>query len=93
MRSISVRSLRSSLAATLSRVQSGERVVIVRHGKPVAELAPIGATDPRERKLSALAAEGILIRARRRWTPPHGFKGFPQLKGVNLAAQVLRDRR
>jgi len=93
MRKLSVRALRASLAATLARVESGERVVIVRRGKPVAELSPVSGADPMERKLNALAAAGTLIRARRRWTPLKGFKGLPEFKGVDLAAQVIRDRR
>jgi prevent-host-death family protein len=46
----------------LDRVQDGERVVITRHGKPVAELRPLQALSWEERKarlleISARAAQ------------------------------------
>ena len=37
---------RNHLSRLLRRVQAGERFVITRHGRPVAELIPFGAADP-----------------------------------------------
>lgn len=36
---------RNQLSRLLRRVQAGERFVITRHGRPVAELIPFRATD------------------------------------------------
>ncbi|WP_419933964.1 type II toxin-antitoxin system Phd/YefM family antitoxin [Candidatus Palauibacter sp.] len=36
---------RNHLPRLLHRVQAGERFVITRHGRPVAELIPFGASD------------------------------------------------
>ena len=37
---------KTHLPRLLRRVQTGERFVITRHGRPVAELIPFQATDP-----------------------------------------------
>jgi prevent-host-death family protein len=37
---------RNHLPRLLRRVQTGERFVITRHGRPVAELIPFRTTDP-----------------------------------------------
>jgi prevent-host-death family protein len=37
---------KTHLPALLERVQKGERFIITRHGKPVAELAPFRGHDP-----------------------------------------------
>ena len=94
MGEIQVRRLRDHLADTLARVQEGERIVIMKHRRPVAELVPVGKGDTLERRLDAFAARGMMIRARRRASVlGKGFKGFPALNGTRLVAQVLKDRR
>ncbi len=37
---------KTHLPKLLERVEKGERFVITRHGKPVAELVPVAARDP-----------------------------------------------
>ncbi len=39
---------KTHLPRLLRRVQTGERFVITRHGRPVAELIPFRTTDPDE---------------------------------------------
>jgi prevent-host-death family protein len=46
---------KNTLGALLDRVERGEEVVITRHGKPVARLAPCGAAIDREGAKAALA--------------------------------------
>jgi len=41
MGNVSIRDLRNSGGAIVERVTSGERVIITRSGKPVAELRPL----------------------------------------------------
>ena len=56
MTSIGVRELRQDASRWLREVEDGGDVVVTRHGRPVARLVPIGATDGVE----ALLAEGQL---------------------------------
>lgn len=37
---------KTHLSKLLDRVEKGERFVITKHGRPVAELVPVGFTDP-----------------------------------------------
>jgi prevent-host-death family protein len=37
---------KTHLSKLLERVEKGERFIITKHGRPVAELVPIGFTDP-----------------------------------------------
>ena len=45
---------KTHLPKLLERVQKGERFVITKHGRPVAELGPVAARDP-QAALAALA--------------------------------------
>jgi len=51
---------KNTLGALLDRVEQGEEIVITRHGKPVARLAPCATGVDRER------AEAVLARIRAR---------------------------
>ena len=42
-----VRTLRNDYARLLACVEAGETVTIIRHGKPVAQLTPLPATEQR----------------------------------------------
>lgn len=53
---------KNTLGALLDRVEQGEEVVITRHGKPVARLAPCSATVDRDGAKAAL--DRIRVRAR-----------------------------
>jgi prevent-host-death family protein len=37
---------KTHLSKLLERVEKGERFIITKHGRPVAELVPVGFTDP-----------------------------------------------
>lgn len=41
MKSVAIQDLKPRLSSVLADVESGETVVITRHGKPVARLAPV----------------------------------------------------
>lgn len=43
---IGVYEAKTHLARLLARVEKGERFVITRHGRAVAELVPVGRRDP-----------------------------------------------
>ena len=38
--------MKTHLSSLLERVEKGERFTITRHGRPVAELVPVGAREP-----------------------------------------------
>jgi prevent-host-death family protein len=52
---------KNTLGALLDRVERGEEVVITRHGKPVARLAP--CTTAIDRKAAEAALDRIRVRA------------------------------
>jgi prevent-host-death family protein len=60
---------KNTLGALLDRVQTGEEIVITRHGKPVARLIP--ETGTRNRDAARAAARRLRARAKgaRRDTP------------------------
>jgi prevent-host-death family protein len=47
-RTINVQEARTQLSALLARVAAGERIVLARHGKPIAQLVPLDPTPRRE---------------------------------------------
>jgi prevent-host-death family protein len=53
---------KNTLGALLDRVEQGEEVVITRHGKPVARLAP--CTTPLDQDSARAALDRIRLRAR-----------------------------
>ena len=44
---VNVQESKTHLSALLARVAAGERIVLARHGKPIAQLVPL---DPRPRR-------------------------------------------
>jgi prevent-host-death family protein len=58
MREVGAFEAKNTLGALLDLVQAGEEVVITRHGKPVARLAPVVDADVR-RARARRAAEAI----------------------------------
>jgi len=61
MTQIQIRVLRRQLAATLASVERGERVVVLKRNRAIAQIIPVGSRDPVDRKLDLLAAEGCVI--------------------------------
>ncbi len=47
-RTINVQEAKTHLSALLARVAAGERIVLARHGKPIAQLVPLDPTPRRE---------------------------------------------
>lgn len=55
MSPISLEELQQDPAALLDRVQAGEHLVVVRDGRPVAELRPVVASQPAPRPFGLCA--------------------------------------
>lgn len=47
-RTINVQEAKTHLSALLARVAAGERIVLARHGKPIAQLVPLDPTPRRQ---------------------------------------------
>jgi prevent-host-death family protein len=94
MATISTRRLKDRLSSYLHRAEAGERVVVLRDGKPVAALVSVedaGALDE-EARLAALAARGVVTLPRRR--DEKAFTGRPvPARGKPASAMVIEDRR
>ena len=56
MLQISVEEMQKELPFYLRRVEAGETVVIIREGKPIAELTPMQSTQPQQKRPYGLAA-------------------------------------
>ena len=44
MKSVSFTTFRTNASALLDEVEQGETVIVLRHGKPVAEIHPVGSS-------------------------------------------------
>lgn len=73
---------KTHLPKLLERVEKGERIVITRHGRPVAELVPIARRDT-----AAIAKALADLRALRARLARKGVR----LAGVLRAGESLRD--
>ncbi|MGH3675576.1 MAG: type II toxin-antitoxin system Phd/YefM family antitoxin [Mycobacterium sp.] len=67
MRSVTVRELRNKGGEVLERVEHGERVIVTRDGRAIAELRPL----PRR---SARPAELVERRRRLPWVDPEALR-------------------
>jgi prevent-host-death family protein len=73
---------KTHLPKLLERVEKGERIVITRHGRPVAELVPVARRDTAA--IAKALADARALRARL------ARKGV-RLAGVLRAGESLRD--
>ncbi len=54
-RTVGAHDAKTNLSQLLDRVESGEAIIIMRHGEPVARLVPFSETIDREKVESAIA--------------------------------------
>jgi prevent-host-death family protein len=69
MITVGIKTLKNKISEYLRLVEKGERIVITKHHKVVAEIVPplLKVSDSAcERKMNELAAEGKIIRAKRK---------------------------
>ncbi len=95
MPTVSTRVLKDQLSTYLHRAESGERIVVLRSGKPVAALVSLGDVQEQDEttRLAALEARGLVIRPRKS-TQRKPFQG-PAVPARGRAASdmVIEDRR
>jgi prevent-host-death family protein len=93
MFTVSARVLKDELSSYLQRAESGEEIVVVNDGRPVAALVPLsrlqGATE--QQRLAELASHGLVVLPRR--TDRAAFKGpvFP-CRDKLVSYMVVEDR-
>jgi prevent-host-death family protein len=87
-RSTGIRELRGELADAVRRAAAGQRTVVTRSGRPVAQLGPLDAEAP---DLERLLGSGAVIAPRRtsEWRAPEPVSVWA---GVRID-QVLRELR
>ena len=86
---VGARELKTRLGTYLRRVRQGQTLVVTDRGQPVAELRPLGTKQGLEAVLSALAARGLVTRARARSLPY--FRPI-ESRGPSAESAVLEDR-
>ncbi len=57
---VTLHAAKAQLSRLIDRANSGEEVVITRHGRPVARLIPVNQAKPR-RKIGLLEGQGFWI--------------------------------
>lgn len=60
MSTVSLRELQRNPDATLDRVEAGEHLVVLRGGRPVAELRPVPAAQPKPRPFGLCAGAFVV---------------------------------
>jgi prevent-host-death family protein len=87
-RSSGIRELRGELPEAVRRAAAGERTIVTRSGRPVAQLGPLDADAP---DLERLLGSGAVIAPRRtsEWRAPEPVAVWA---GVRID-QVLRELR
>lgn len=64
MSEVGVYEAKAKLARLIQRAERGERIVITRHGKPVAELGPVRGRTPQEIEKAIETLEAFRARLR-----------------------------
>ncbi len=95
MAPVSTRELKDRLSAYLRRAESGERILVMRNGRPIAALVPLAevAGLDEEGRLRQLAAQD-LVQLPESSAPP-SWLSTPRIptRGKPVSEMVLEDRR
>lgn len=90
MREIGVKELKASLSEALRTVESGERVTVTRHGRPVAELGPPSrAEETPDQHMRRLIADGAVTPATK---PAPTDAPTPIVTGKSASDFILAER-
>ncbi len=95
MTSVSTRILKDQLSSYLHRAENGERIVVLRGGKPVAVLVSLDDVHDQDEAMCLAALEARDLVTRPRKTSSEGaFQHPPVAARGKLASQmVVEDRR
>lgn len=94
MVTVSTRVLKDRLSSYLHRAEGGERVVVLRSGKPVAALVSLRdlPANDEEGRLAALEARGLLNRPEEGRKARFSATRVPA-RGRSASEMVIEDRR
>jgi prevent-host-death family protein len=89
MLTVGIRELKTNLSRYLSKVKSGEKIIITDRKQQVAIITPIGRESDEEKALK-LAARGIAY-----WSggKPAGLPVRMVSRGKTVSEAILQDRR
>jgi prevent-host-death family protein len=94
MSTVSARVLKDELSSYLQRAESGEEIIVLHDGRPVAALVPLSQlqSGTEQRRLAELASRGLVALPRR--TEQTAFQGpvFPS-RGKLASEMIIEDRR
>ena len=91
---MSTRVLKDQLSSYLQRAERGERIVVLRDGRPVAALIPLSQLPEgtEQQRLAELESRGLVILPRQ--TGRTGFQGSAVPNRGKLASEMVgEDRR
>jgi prevent-host-death family protein len=94
MSTVSTRVLKDQLSSYLHRVETGEQIVVLRDGRPVAALVPISQLVELDEsaRLSELASQGLVILPERKRQLLFSEPPLPN-RGKLASEMVIEDRR
>lgn len=88
--SIGIRELRNTLSKQIAAVRDGETIIVTDHGKPVAQITPIGE----DAWFHRMVAEGRITPSERPMRPASELpEPGPPLKGDKTLLQILLEDR
>lgn len=87
---------KNNLSKLIEEVRQGERIRIVAHGKPVADLVPIDQSgqqsDALEASLAELERHGTIRRGTGK-LDPRLFQAGPGVSGEPISISLIEERR
>jgi prevent-host-death family protein len=94
MTKVSTRTLKDQLSSYLHRAESGEQIIVLRSGRPVAALVSLEsmAASDEPSRLNVLAHQGLIKLPGDEATGSRAAPGVPS-RGKSAASMVLEDRR
>lgn len=94
MSTVTTRVLKDQLSSYLQRAESGEQIIVLRDGRPVAALVPLSQLPEgnEQQRLADLESRGLVVLPRRADRTALQGSIFPN-RGTLASAMVSEDRR
>jgi prevent-host-death family protein len=94
MSTVSTRVLKDQLLSYLQRAESGEQIIVLRDGRPVAALVPLSQLleSTEQQRLAELEARGLVVLPRQTARGAFQSPKFPS-RGKLASEMVIEDRR
>jgi prevent-host-death family protein len=94
MSTVSTRILKDQLSSYLQRAESGEQIIVLRDGRPVAALVPLSQLpeSTEQQRLAELEARGLVVLPRQTARSPFQGSVVPN-RGKLASEMIIEDRR